>query len=221
MTESRQTERERMVERQIAARDITDEAILSAFREVPRETFVDREMEAYAYEDSPLPIPSGQTISQPYIVACMIAAARVKAEDTVLEVGAGSGYAAAVLSRIASEVHAVERHEALARQAAERMEKLGYNNCQVIAGDGMEGLPDQAPYDAILVAARTDEVPVALKSQLKIGGRLIIPVGEENIQQLQAIVRDGEDSWKERDITPVRFVPLLNGVVADDLAQKT
>ncbi|WJY19898.1 protein-L-isoaspartate(D-aspartate) O-methyltransferase [Alteriqipengyuania flavescens] len=221
MTESRQAERERMVERQIAARGIKDEAILSAFREVPRESFVDPEMEAYAYEDSALPIPSGQTISQPYIVACMIAAAQVKAEDTVLEVGAGSGYAAAVLSRIASEVHAIERHEVLARQAMKRMTKLGYDNCHVIAGDGLKGLPDQAPFDAILVAARTDEVPNALKSQLKIGGRLVIPVGEEKIQQLQAIVRTGEDSWTDRDITPVRFVPLLDGVVAEGLAQKT
>ena len=209
-------QRKLMVRKQIAARGIRDEAILSAFAEVPREIFVDPGMEEFAYEDTALPIPSGQTISQPYIVACMMDAAEIGAGDRLLEVGAGSGYAAAVLSRIAGQVHAIERHEALARQAATRIEELGYDNCEIIAGDGLKGLPDEAPFDAILVAARFDSVPDALKRQLKVGGRLVIPVGEEDVQQLTAITRTGEDEWISQVITPVRFVPLLEGVVAED-----
>lgn len=205
-----------MVQNQIAGRGIDDEAILSAFAEVPRENFVDPGMEEFAYEDSPLPIASGQTISQPFIVACMIDAAEVRRGDRVLEVGAGSGYAAAVLSRIADRVYAIERHELLARQASERIAKLGYDNCEIIAGDGLKGLPEHAPFDAILVAARFNQVPEALKRQLRIGGRLVVPVGEEDVQQLKAVTRTAEDSWTSQDITPVRFVPLLEGVVAED-----
>ncbi|GMM92272.1 protein-L-isoaspartate(D-aspartate) O-methyltransferase [Qipengyuania sp. MTN3-11] len=208
--------RKRMVRKQIAARGIRDEAILSAFAEVPREIFIDTGMEEFAYEDTALPILSGQTISQPYIVACMMEAGEVGAGDRVLEVGAGSGYAAAVLSRIAGQVHAIERHEVLARQAAARIEQIGYDNCEIIAGDGLKGLPEEAPFDAILVAARFDSVPEALKRQLKVGGRLVIPVGEEDFQQLTAITRTAEDEWTSQDITPVRFVPLLEGVVAED-----
>ena len=205
-----------MVDRQIAARGITDEAILSAFREVPRETFVEPGMEEFAYADGPLPIGEGQTISQPYIVASMIDAADVKRGDRVLEVGAGSGYAAAVLSRIADRVFAIERHEVLARKARERLDYLNYDNCSIVAGDGIRGMPDEAPFDAILVAARIAQIPEALKRQLRIGGSLVIPVGEESVQQLQSIVRTGEDSWSSRDITPVRFVPLLEGVVPEN-----
>ena len=216
MPKSRELERRRMVERQIAARGIDDEAILSAFRQVPRERFVDAELAEFAYADSALPIPADQTISQPFIVACMLDAAEIGAGDRVLEVGAGSGYAAAVASRIAGHVFAIERHESLARQAADRVEKLGYANCRIIAGDGMKGWPERAPFDAILVAARIERVPEDLKRQLKIGGRLVIPVGSEEVQQLQAIVRTGEDRWSSQDITPVRFVPLLEGVVPED-----
>ena len=169
--------RRAMVERQIRRRGIADPAILAAFGEVPRERFVAEDMSEFAYDDGPLPIGEGQTISQPYIVACMIDAAEVTTGERVLEVGAGSGYAAAVLSRIAGEVFAIERHAILARQARERIEALGYANCTVIAGDGMEGLPEEAPFDAILVAARGIEVPEALERQLAIGGRLVIPVG--------------------------------------------
>ncbi|PIW55391.1 MAG: protein-L-isoaspartate O-methyltransferase [Sphingomonadales bacterium CG12_big_fil_rev_8_21_14_0_65_65_10] len=216
MSDARVSERKRMVQNQIAARGIRDEAILSAFAEVPREIFVDEGLGEFAYEDSALPIPSGQTISQPYIVACMLDAAEVGTGDCVLEIGAGSGYAAAVLSRIVGQVHAIERHETLARQAAARVEHLGYDNCEIIAGDGLRGLPEEAPFDAILVAARFDTVPEALKRQLKINGRLVIPVGAEDVQQLTAITRTGEDEWTSQDITPVRFVPLLEGVVAED-----
>lgn len=204
-----------MVQRQIAARGITDPAILSAFREVPRDIFVDADMAEFAYEDGPLPIGAGQTISQPFIVACMIDAADLKPGDRVLEVGAGSGYAAGVMSRIADRVFALERHESLAKQAHEKIARLGYDNCRIVTGDGMLGLPDEAPFDAILVAARIGTVPDALKRQLKTGGRLIVPVGGEDVQQLQCITRSGSDEWTSHDIAPVRFVPLLDGVVAE------
>ncbi|UVI39633.1 protein-L-isoaspartate(D-aspartate) O-methyltransferase [Qipengyuania spongiae] len=211
--------RRRMVRDQIAGRGIRDECILSAFAEVPREIFVGEGMAEFAYEDTALPISSGQTISQPYIVACMFDAADVEAGDRVLEVGAGSGYAAAVLSRIVGQVHAIERHEALARQAAARIESLGYDNCEIIAGDGLKGLPEEAPFDAILVAARFGIVPDTLKRQLRIGGRLVMPIGDEDLQQLTAITRTGEEEWTSQDITPVRFVPLLEGVVAEEGAR--
>jgi protein-L-isoaspartate(D-aspartate) O-methyltransferase len=205
-----------MVERQIARRGIDDPRILAAFGEVPREMFVPDDLAEFAYEDGPLPIAEGQTISQPYIVACMIDAAEIAPGARVLEVGAGSGYAAALLSRLAGEVFAIERHEALAREAAERVEALGYDNCTVLAGDGMEGLPDRAPFDAILVAARGSEVPAALKQQLTIGGHLVMPVGGDDMQQLHCLTRTGEDAWDGRDLTAVRFVPLLKGLAPED-----
>lgn len=203
-----------MVERQIRRRGITGPAILTAFAEVPREAFVPEAMAAFAYDDGPLPIGAGQTISQPYIVACMIAAAAVRAGDRVLEVGAGSGYAAAVLSRIARQVFAIERHESLAREAAERIAALDYGNCTIVTGDGMAGLPEQAPFDAILVAARAPEVPEPLERQLAVGGRLVIPVGGGDVQQLRCIERVATEEWTSRDIASVRFVPLLHGVAA-------
>lgn len=180
-----------MVERQIRRRGITDPAILAAFAEVPRHAFVPEHMAERAYDDGPLPIGAGQTISQPYIVACMIEAADVGAQDCVLEVGAGSGYAAAVLSRIAAKVFAIERHESLAREARERIAALGYDNCTILTGDGLSGLTSEAPFDAILVAARSAEMPEALKRQLRIGARLVIPIGGEDVQQLRCIRRTG------------------------------
>lgn len=208
--------REAMVERQLRRRGIADAAILAAFAEVPREAFVPEGMAEFAYDDGPLPIGSGQTISQPYIVACMIDAAEVAAGMRVLEVGAGSGYAAAVLSRIAAEVIAIERHESLANEAGSRIAALGYDNCRIVAGDGTEGLPGEAPFDAILVAARGADVPEALKRQLAVGGRLVIPIGGEDVQQLRCIARTGDDEWTSHDIAAVRFVPLLQGTVAED-----
>ena len=205
-----------MVERQIRSRGIDDPAILAAFAEVPREDFVPEAMAQFAYHDGPLPIGAGQTISQPYIVACMIDAADVGAGKRVLEVGAGSGYAAAVLSRIAGEVFAIERHESLAREAAERIAALGYDNCRIVTGDGLGGLPAEAPFDAILVAARGEKVPEPLKRQLAIGGRLVIPVGDEDVQQLRCIERTGEDAWSAYDIAAARFVPLLPDVVPEN-----
>mgnify|MGYP000442153476 CR=1 FL=1 len=209
-----------MVERQIRRRGITDPAILAAFAEVPRHAFVPEDMAERAYDDGPLPIGSGQTVSQPYIVACMIAAAGVRPGHRVLEVGAGSGYAAAVLSRIAESVFAIERYESLACAARERIAALGYHNCAIVTGDGLAGLADEAPFDAILVAARSEEVPEALKHQLKPGGRLVIPVGGEDVQQLRCIERHGEDDWSARDIAAVRFVPLLPNVVRENGAAR-
>ena len=198
-----------MVERQIRRRGIDSPTLLAAFRKVPREEFVPNEMREFAYEDGPLPIGEGQTISQPYIVALMIEAADVSAGDRVLEVGAGSGYAAAVMAQIAEEVFAIERHAPLARAAAERIDQLGYDNVSIICGDGSLGLPGEAPFDAILVAAGGDKVPEPLKQQLAIGGRLVVPVGSEGNQSLLCVTRTSEDSWSEQDLGGVRFVPLI------------
>lgn len=208
-------ERRRMVARQLRARGIRDPRILEAFETVPRERFVPSDYACSAYEDRPLPIGEGQTISQPYIVARMIETAAIGPNDRVLEVGAGSGYAAAILSRLAASVVAVERHETLALAAESRVTALGYANCSIRAGDGMAGAPDLAPFDAILVAARSASIPEALKQQLAIGGRLIIPVGGEDVQHLRRITRDAADHWHSEDMDPVRFVPLLPGVVPD------
>ena len=198
-----------MVRRQVEARGIRDPRVLAALREVPREHFVPEGLAEFAYDDTPLPIAEGQTISQPFIVASMIEGAEIEPGDRVLEVGAGSGYAAAVISRIAEEVFAIERHKPLADAAELRLAQLGYRNVTVIAADGSGGLPDEAPFDAILVAARGPDVPEALKQQLKPGGRLIIPVGDESIQSLCCVTRTGENDWASHDLGPVRFVPLI------------
>jgi protein-L-isoaspartate(D-aspartate) O-methyltransferase len=203
-------ERERMVERQIAARGVNDARVLEAMRQVPREAFVASGFEEFAYEDSPLPIAEGQTISQPYIVALMIEAAEVKAGDRVLEIGTGSGYAAAVLSRIAGEVYTVERHGALVETAKRRFARLGYRNIEVRHSDGTLGWPEAAPFDAIIVTAGGPEIPESLRNQLKIGGRLVIPIGSlTHEQRLVKVVRDGEHAFHEEDLGPVRFVPLI------------
>jgi protein-L-isoaspartate(D-aspartate) O-methyltransferase len=206
----RAEDRERMVERQIAARGIRDEAILTAMRTVPREDFVPPERAAEAYDDDPVAIGAGQTISQPYIVAAMIDAARVAGSDRVLEVGAGSGYAAAVLSRIARSVHAIERLPALGQAAARRIERLGYRNCRIHVGDGTLGLPEEAPFDVIIVSAGGPDIPEALKHQLAPGGRLVMPVGREaHDQMLVRLVRRDGDRFEREDLEPVRFVPLI------------
>lgn len=202
--------RERMVEVQIAGRGVRDARVLDAMRRVPREAFVAPGFEDFAYEDGPLPIGEGQTISQPYVVALMIEAAEVSPGDRVLEVGAGSGYAAAVMSRIADRVHAVERRRALAVAAERRFRTLGYDNIDLRVGDGTIGLADAAPFDAILVAAGGPEPPPALKEQLAIGGRLLIPVGvEERSQRLRKLARRTETEFDEEDLGEVRFVPLI------------
>ena len=201
--------REAMVERQIRRRGIDAPAVLAAFRQVPREAFVPEALQEFAYEDGPLPIGEGQTISQPYIVALMIDAAQIAPGARVLEVGAGSGYAAAVLSRIAREVFAIERHAPLAEAARRRLRELGYHNVEVIAGDGSAGLPEEPPFDAILVAACGDRVPGPLREQLAVSGRLVMPVGREDAQSLICITRTAQDAWSEQVLAPVRFVPLV------------
>src|ERR687895_2187713 len=170
--------RDRMVDVQIARRGVRDRRVLDAMRRVPREAFVEEGFEEFAYEDGPLPIGEGQTISQPYIVALMIEAAEVTPADSVLEVGAGSGYAAAVVSQIADRVYAIERHPSLGKSARQRFKQLGYDNIELRVGDGTRGWPEAAPFNAILVAAAGPSTPQALKDQLDVGGRLVIPVGE-------------------------------------------
>lgn len=203
-------ERERMVRRQIARRGITGSRLLDALRAVPREEFVPDGVREFAYEDGPLPIEADQTISQPYIVALMIEAAEVAPGDRVLEIGAGSGYAAAVIGRIAAEVIAVERHHALVELARARMARLGYDNVRIVEGDGTEGLPDLAPFEAILCAASGSHLPEALLAQLSIGGTLVMPIGEPNaVQSLVKATRRGEEEFEEEDLGPVRFVPLI------------
>jgi protein-L-isoaspartate(D-aspartate) O-methyltransferase len=203
--------RARMVEVQIERRGIRDPNVLEAMRRVPREAFVAPGYENAAYDDTPLPIGSGQTISQPYIVALMVEAAAVSPGAHVLEVGAGSGYAAAVLAEIAAAVVTVERHVELAEAARARLARLGYRNVQVEVGDGALGWPAAAPFDAILVAAGGTSVPEPLKRQLAEGGRLVIPVGPRWAdQKLIRLTRRGE-TWREERITAVRFVPLVTG----------
>ena len=206
----RSVDRQRMIAAQVARRGVTDARVLEAMRQVPREAFVHKGMEEFAYEDSPLPIAERQTISQPFIVALMIEAAQLKPGDRVLDVGTGSGYAAAVLSRLAAKVYSIERHRALADSARRALSKLKYDNVEVRHGDGTLGWADAAPFDAILVAAAGPEVPDALRSQLKIGGRLIIPIGElGGAQELVKVVRDGEARYHEEDLGRVTFVPLI------------
>jgi protein-L-isoaspartate(D-aspartate) O-methyltransferase len=201
--------RYRMVEAQIARRGVSDPAVLEAMRTVPREAFVAAGFEEFAYEDSALPIAEGQTISQPYIVGAMLAAARLKENDRVLEVGAGSGYAAAVLSRIAAKVFAIERIAELTDAARERMSALGYHNIELKTGDGSAGWPHQAPFDAIIVSAGGPRIPEALKAQLAIGGRLVIPVGPQDEQRLVRLTRTAETSFEQDDLDAVRFVKLI------------
>ncbi len=202
--------RERMVERQLERRGIHDPRVLEAMRRVPREAFVDDAMREHACDDSPLPIEAGQTISQPYIVALMVEAAAIGPGDRVLEIGAGSGYAAAVMASIADEVYAIERQPVLAARARGRFERLGYGNIRLREGDGTRGWPEAAPFDAILAAAGGPEVPDVLLQQLAIGGRLVMPVGEQSRQRLVKVVRTSAHAFETRpSLGDVRFVPLV------------
>jgi protein-L-isoaspartate(D-aspartate) O-methyltransferase len=204
--------REQMVQRQIVARGIDEPALLAAFRAVPREAFVSPEQASRCYGDHPLPIGDGQTISQPYIVALMIDSAGVGLGDQVLEVGAGSGYAAALLGHVADRVVAIERHAALAEQAAERIERLGYGNVRIIHGDGSLGAAGDAPFDVILVSAGGPQVPDELIAQLKPGGRLVMPVGGARWFQTLVKLTKREDGRVERErLAAVSFVPLVMG----------
>jgi protein-L-isoaspartate(D-aspartate) O-methyltransferase len=178
--------------------------------QVPREVFVPGQLDEYAYSDGPLPISQGQTISQPYIVALMAEALELAPDHRALEVGTGSGYAAAVLSRIVEQVFSVELHEELARAAEERFERFGYDNIQVHVGDGTLGWPEHAPYDGIVVTAGGPKTPEPLLDQLRVGGRLVIPVGRTpNLQELKRVRRSAEDRYEWENLGRVRFVPLV------------
>jgi protein-L-isoaspartate(D-aspartate) O-methyltransferase len=202
--------REKMVEEQIIARGVLDPAVLKAMRDIPREKFVPPEIREFSYSDNPLPIGEGQTISQPYIVALMTEAMEISPGDRVLEIGTGSGYAAAVLSRIALEVYTVERIKRLVRIARNRLKKLGYTNVHVLHGNGTLGWPQQAPYNAIVVTACGPEIPQALLDQLTAGGRLIIPIGPiPGFQSLIRVRKVSEKDYEQEDLGDVSFVPLI------------
>jgi protein-L-isoaspartate(D-aspartate) O-methyltransferase len=202
--------RARMIETHLRQRGVDSPKVLGAFQAVPRDAFVPEELAELAYEDAPLPIGEGQTISQPYIVAVTVEALQLRGDERVLEIGTGSGYAAAILSHLAKEVYTVERIESLATAARERFEKLGYSNVHVMHGDGSLGWPEHAPYDAIAVAASSPKIPEALLSQLAIGGRLVIPIGtDETSQVLFRVTRESQTEFRREAIAEVRFVPLI------------
>jgi protein-L-isoaspartate(D-aspartate) O-methyltransferase len=199
-----------MVEMQIALRGVRDPAVLAAMRAVPREKFVPASLAAEAYEDQPLPIGEGQTISQPYIVGLMTQALGLTSRDRVLEIGTGSGYAAAVLAEIAAEVYTIERVASLAESARRRLADLGYATVHVRCGDGTLGWLEHAPYDAIVVTASGPEIPKPLLEQLAVGGRLVMPVGTTVFgQRLVRVVRRAVDDWAHDDLGEVAFVPLI------------
>jgi protein-L-isoaspartate(D-aspartate) O-methyltransferase len=205
-----EAERRRMVEQQLAARGIHDPLVLAAMGKVPREKFVSAGQAAFAYDDGPLPIGEGQTISQPYVVALMTEALALTRTDRVLEIGTGSGYAAAILAEIAAEVYTVERLPPLAERARQLLADLGYANVHVLAGDGTLGWPEHAPYHAIVVTAGGPRVPQALLDQLAIGGRLVIPVGPVPFDQsLVRIVRASTGDYRREELEAVAFVPLI------------
>ena len=197
-----------MVEAQIEARGVKDKRVLAAMRKVPRHMFVPENMKSYAYQDEPLLIGEGQTISQPYIVAYMSESLRLMGDETVLEVGTGSGYQAAILAEVAKEVFTVELVEILSLRAQEILRELEYENIHFKVGDGTLGWKENAPYDAIMVTAAPAKVPKALQEQLKIGGRMVIPVGSA-FQELVLITRE-KRKFRKRKLLPVRFVPLIS-----------
>lgn len=203
--------RAQMVDRQIAARGVSDPVVLAAMRRVPRHEFVPVAYRASAYSDRPLPIGRGQTISQPYIVAYMTAAVEPDSADRVLEVGTGSGYQAAVLAEIVDQVKTVEIVPELGREARTRLERLGYGTVEVRIGNGYRGWSEHAPYDAILVTAAPESIPDALIRQLAPGGRMVVPVGPQSAAQELTLVRKQTDGTiQRRTLTPVRFVPLVD-----------
>lgn len=201
-------ERSAMVRLQLEQRGIQDARVLDAMARVPRHLFVPAEARDQAYGDHALPITEGQTISQPYVVALMAQALALCPGERVLEIGAGSGYAAAVLSLLAGEVYAIERHPTLAESAARRLRELGYTNVHIVASDGTEGLPEYAPFDGIMVSAAAPWVPLPLREQLGEGGRLVIPVGGRQAQMMLRLTRTNHQIQTER-LGEVRFVPLI------------
>jgi len=199
--------RRRMVQRQIADRGVEDPDVLEAMRTVPRHRFVPEATPQTAYSDTPYPIGHGQTISQPYIVAFMAKAADIESGDRVLEIGTGSGYGAAVLAHLASEVYSIEIIPELAQRARRILEELGYENVRIRTGNGWLGWPEEAPFDAIVVTAAPDEVPEALVEQLAVGGTMVVPVGE--VRQSLRIIEKTEEGLEDESVLPVRFVPMV------------
>ncbi len=206
-TDVNELKRLEMVERQIAARGVKDPRVLEAMRRIPRHLYVPAAEQAHAYEDRPLPIGSGQTISQPYIVAFMTEQLKLKGNETVLEIGTGSGYQTAVLAALARKVYSVEIRPELAQEAADRLKRLGITNAEVRAADGYRGWPEHAPFDGILVTAAPERIPPPLLEQLASGGRMVIPVGSF-YQELKVIERNGA-GYTEKNVLPVRFVPFV------------
>jgi protein-L-isoaspartate(D-aspartate) O-methyltransferase len=208
MNTEREGERLNMIRDQLEGRNVRDERVLEAMVAVPRHIFVPQQLSERAYDDNALPIGEGQTISQPFIVALTAAALQIGPQDRVLEIGTGSGYAAAVLGKLAAEVWSVERFRSLAVEAKQRLQALGYTNVHIGVGDGTGGWPEHAPYDAIAVAAAAPEVPRPLLDQLAPGGRLVLPVGPRDDQHMLRIVRTAQ-GFKQQNLGPVRFVPLV------------
>ena len=202
-------ERSSMVEKQLRERGIRDERLLAAMSKVPRHEFVSPQNWTEAYADHPIPIPEQQTTSQPYMIAAMVQAAQIKAEDRVLEIGAGSGYQTALLAELASQVFAVERYASLSETARNTLERLGYRNVKVVTGDGSLGLPSDAPFDAIIVSAAAPRIPQALVEQLAIGGRLVVPVGESDQQVVHLVERQQDGTINVKTLEGCRFVPLI------------
>ncbi len=197
-----------MVRVQLEARGLKDQGVLGAMGKIPRHLFVPENMRAYSYNDEPLPIGEGQTISQPYIVAYMTEVLELKKTDRVLEIGTGSGYQAAILAELAGEVYTVELNLDLSQRAQKILEKLGYTNIQFKVGDGTYGWIEEAPFDSVMVTAAPDRIPRSLEEQLRVGGRMIIPVGSA-IQELLLVFR-GKNKFKRKKLIPVRFVPLIS-----------
>ena len=206
-------ERKAMVVEQIEKREVNDKRVLEAMERVPRHEFVPEKYRAFAYEDSPLPIGEGQTISQPYIVALMTECLNLEGEEKVLEVGTGSGYQAAILSELAKEVYTIEIVEPLAERAEELLKKLGYRNVKVKCGDGYLGWEEYAPFDGIIVTCAPEHIPQPLIDQLAEGGRMVIPVGETQFPQVLKLVEKREGKVTMRNVVPVRFVPMTGDEV--------
>lgn len=203
-------QRKRMVEEQIAYRGVKDKMVLGAMESVPRHLFIPEEIRSYSYYDRPVPIGFGQTISQPYIVAFMTELLKVENDDVVLEVGTGSGYQAAILARLVKQVYSIEIVTDLGKEAQRRLKTLGYDNVEVMIGDGYKGWPEHAPFDAIIVTAAAEHIPQPLIDQLKPGGRMVIPVGGVSaVQDLMLITKDTSSKVIKESVIPVRFVPLL------------
>ena len=206
------TERERMVKEQIVMRGVMEESVLGAMRKVPREEFVPEEFRAASYDDRPLPIGYDQTISQPFIVAFMTEQLRPQAGDRVLEIGTGSGYQAAILAELVAEVYSIEIIEPLAKMAEATLQRLGYKNVHVKAGDGYKGWPEHAPFDCVIVTCAPEHVPKPLVEQLKEGGRMIVPVGPVGEQDLYLLEKE-KGELRQRAVSPVRFVPMTGEAV--------